>query len=539
MTIYATLEERRAFKALNPMLKSTVFGLLHENDLGLLVNKSKHKRSKKKLEVTQPFDIGCLSTTSGMANYSLVEYTDESSDDEQLTPGIAVAMYTSSTPKKLFAPSARNQEIASPIRMPTATAISSNVTLNISATETSRNLSNQEPLVWSAAAKSSKCAIEISEAGPSTNVNESAPAIPPITTNQEPLVWSAAATSSKDAIATILVNDDDETPKTAPKKSRTPYRLSNEDAGVFVHEQVKFLLNFYTVDLNAKRNGPPLSQQTKDKLVERLYCFLFFCKRISNKLDITLALCNDETLISEYVNYLSKVRELMPNTICAHLTTIINVVKYNHRDDWSALASCKALLTCRSFQRQLGRQARITSRRSKEGICMKPSSQKFYFNHILDTIRNLRAKVFSSTGIKKARHLHDFVMLSMYLRVNPGRSKEIRTLQVFVESVGNEFDVAQFLNKNVIAFKNDKTVSLIEDDYKTVNSTGPRNFDLSEDEMLVYYLHQYNLARPTLLQAKSHNYFFLNTSGDPLYLRIVPVYVYILEIYLNERSQLE
>ena len=132
MTIYATLEERRAFKALNPMLKSTVFGLLHENDLYLLVNESKHKRSKKKLDVTQPFDIGCLSTTSGMANYSLVEYTDESSDDEQLTPGIAVAMYTSSTPKKLFAPSARNQEIASPLRMPTATAISSNVTLNIS-----------------------------------------------------------------------------------------------------------------------------------------------------------------------------------------------------------------------------------------------------------------------------------------------------------------------------------------------------------------------------------------------------------------------
>jgi hypothetical protein len=551
-----TLEERRAFKALNPMLKSTVFGLLHENDLNLLVNESKHKRSKKKLDVTQPFDIGCLSTNSGMANYSLVEYTDESSDDEQLTPGIAVAMYTSSTPKKLFAPSARNQEIASPIRMPTATAISSNVTLNISATETSRNLSNQEPLVWSAAATSSKYAIEISEAGPSTNVNESAPAIPPITTNQEPLVWSAAATSSKyaieiseagpstnvnesapaippittnqepvvwsaaatsskDAIATILVNDDVETPKTAPKKSRTPYRLSNEDAGVFVNEQVKFLLNFYTVDLNAKRIGPPLSQQTKDKLVERLYCFLFFCKRISNKLDLTLALCNDETLISEYVNYLSKVGELMPNTICVHLTTIINVVKYNHCDDWSALASCKALLTCRSFQRQLGREAHITSLSSKEGICMKPSSQKFYFNHILDTIRNLRAKIFSSTGIKKARYLHDFVMLSMYLRVNPGRLKEIRTLQVFVESVGNEFDVAQFLNENVIAFKNDKTVSLIEDDYKTVNSTGPRNSDLSEDEMLVYYLHQYNLARPTLLQAKSHNYFFLNTSGDP------------------------
>jgi hypothetical protein len=140
-------------------------------------------------------------------------------------------------------------------------------------------------------------------------------------TNQEPLVRSAAATCSKDTIAPIIV-DNVETPQTAPKKSRTPYRLSNEEAGAFVNEQVKLLLTFYTVDLNAKRNGPPLGQQTKDKLVERLYCFLFFCKRISNKLDLNLALCNDETLISEYVNYLSKVRELMPNTICAHLTTI-------------------------------------------------------------------------------------------------------------------------------------------------------------------------------------------------------------------------
>ena len=211
--------------------------------------------------------------TSGMANYSLVEYTDESSDDEQLTPGIAVAMHTLFPPKKFFASSAHNHKIASSICMPIQ-YVSSNVTLNISATETSRNLSNSEPLVSSAAAISSKGAIEIVEAGPSTDVNESAPAIPPMI-NSEPLVWSAAATSSN---ATILVNDDVETPQTAPKKSRTLYRLSNEEAGVFVNEQVKLLLNFYTVDLNAKRNGPP-SSQTKDKLVERL-CFLFFCKRI-------------------------------------------------------------------------------------------------------------------------------------------------------------------------------------------------------------------------------------------------------------------
>ncbi len=74
--------------------------------------------------MTQPFDIGCLSTPTGMTNYNLVEYTDESSDDEQLTPGIAVAIDTSSPP---------NHKVASPIRMPIVTAVSSNVMLNISA----------------------------------------------------------------------------------------------------------------------------------------------------------------------------------------------------------------------------------------------------------------------------------------------------------------------------------------------------------------------------------------------------------------------
>jgi hypothetical protein len=99
-------------------------------------------------------------------------------------------MDTSSPPKKIFASSARDHKIASPVRMPIATAVSSNVTLNISATETSRNLSNSEPLVWSAAATSSKGAIEIAEPGQSTDINESAPAIPPMT-NSEPPVWSS------------------------------------------------------------------------------------------------------------------------------------------------------------------------------------------------------------------------------------------------------------------------------------------------------------------------------------------------------------
>jgi hypothetical protein len=51
---------------------------------------------------------------------------------------------------------------------------------------------------------------------------------------------------------------------------------------------------------------------------------------------VTLDIFNTNTLICEYVDYLSKVRKLMPNTITVHLTCII-VIKYNFREDWSAL----------------------------------------------------------------------------------------------------------------------------------------------------------------------------------------------------------
>ena len=51
MTIFAMLEKRRAFKPLNPKPKSMVFGLLHQNNLNLLVNDSIHKHSKKRFAI--------------------------------------------------------------------------------------------------------------------------------------------------------------------------------------------------------------------------------------------------------------------------------------------------------------------------------------------------------------------------------------------------------------------------------------------------------------------------------------------------------
>ena len=178
---------------------------------------------------------------------------------------------------------------------------------------------------------------------------------------------------------------------------------------------------------------------------------------------------------------------------------------------------------------------------------MKKSLQQFFFNPILDTIRNLGAKIYETSDVQKARHLHDFVMLAMYLRVNPDRSKEIRTLQVFVESDDNSFDPTSFIHTNVIVFRKDKTVSLVENDFKTVQSTCPRNINLSDDQDLVYYLHQCNIARGQSPAGQNRTpTFFSIVRGSPLIsivrgspLKTVPVYASIWAICLGEKFRYE
>jgi hypothetical protein len=124
----------------------------------------------------------------------------------------------------------------------------------------------------------------------------------------------------------------------------TYYKLSKEEAGEIINSEVTELCQFYTIELNPKWNGPPFAKQTLDKLVERILCFLYFCMHHKNIPVVTLDIFKLNTLMCEYVDYLSKVRKLMLNTITAHLTCIINVLKYNCCEDWRS---------CRSYQRQL------------------------------------------------------------------------------------------------------------------------------------------------------------------------------------------
>ena len=147
-----------------------------------------------------------------------------------------------------------------------------------------------------------------------------------------------------------------------------------------------------------------------------------------------------EAVYSDYVAYLSKSRKLMPSTISSHPSVAINVVKYNYRDDPVSPHYCSPILTYRKVQRQLTRQARLFSKRAYKGLTGK-SPQRFHLAYVLETLRNLHEKYLEAGGVAKARFLHNFGLISTYLRTMPGRNSEIQSLKLLIASETYPFEV--------------------------------------------------------------------------------------------------
>ena len=251
------------------------------------------------------------------------------------------------------------------------------------------------------------------------------------------------------------------------------------------------------------------------KLVDRVLCFMYFAKHHKNITTLSLSIFNSEAVVSDYVAYLSKSRKLMPSTISSHLSVAINVIKYNYRDDPVSSHCCSQILAHRRVQRQLTRQARLFSKRAKEGLTTK-SSQQFRLAYVLETLRNLRQKYLESKGVAKARFLHDFVVISTYLRAMPGRSSEIQSLKLLIASETEPFDLETNSRDNFIVFEGDNRVFLIQNVHKKVQFQGPIKLDVSDDLELLEYLHTYvRSARPKLLQGQSNDHFFMNSHGIP------------------------
>lgn len=300
-------------------------------------------------------------------------------------------------------------------------------------------------------------------------------------------------------------------------KRRSTSILSLEDAPEQLRTEIKSLRRYYETVLNPARPSPPFSKITTDKMIERLMGFMFYCRNVEQTKNLSLSLFSDANLYTKYIKYITEVRKLKPSTVVNFLSVAINVVKYNvkTRDPGADPEKAPEIHSYRSYQRHFQRESYLLAKCEKEGLTKK-SSQQFYFAHVLETLRNLRDKYFESSGIHKARHLHNFVLLALYMRAMPGRSKEIRSLQLYLESEKREpFNFCNFKSGNFIVFEHGQNIYIVQSEFKTAKSTGPVKTNLSDDSDLVHFLQLFVKARPSLMLGKSHDYFFLNTYGEP------------------------
>jgi uncharacterized oligopeptide transporter (OPT) family protein len=191
--------------------------------------------------------------------------------------------------------------------------------------------------------------------------------------------------------------------------------------------EIDGLSDFYTLTVNPLRTCSAFSASTMRKFLERVKCFLNFCriKYPKRKLDFTFV--NDVDIVQAYITYQLDVRQLNISTVVQTITALINLAKYIHRAS-EDIDSCIQLVRLKNVHRQLSQRQQSYRLATKAGLCGNKTST-FMFQHLLDTIKSLREKIDSYRGSPRhTRILHDIVLIWLYFMSMCGCLKEMRTL---------------------------------------------------------------------------------------------------------------
>ena len=292
--------------------------------------------------------------------------------------------------------------------------------------------------------------------------------------------------------------------------------LKSEDTCPELQLQLNKLREFYSSSVNPLRKCSAFSPSTLSKFLERVKCFLNFCrvKHTERKLDLTLV--DDVDIVQSYTTYQIEERKLNISTVVRTITALINICKFVHRDS-EDVESCVHLVHLKNVQRQLSQRQQSYNLAAKAGLCPDNKTPSFMFHHLLETIKILKEKVDTCRGSPgHTRILHDFVMVALYVTTMCGRSKELRTLQLFNESEeGKEFKFnwRQKCNVFVVSAGLDKKFTLYENDFKNLKTHGPSKFELDNSMWLIPYVKEYVRKRQDLLNGKSHSFMFMTATG--------------------------
>ena len=280
-----------------------------------------------------------------------------------------------------------------------------------------------------------------------------------------------------------------------------------------VIKEVKAMKEFYISACNFRRRSPRMTASTWAKNLERLVTFWSFCLDEFNRKP-TMALVDDMTMVESFVKHLQSHRSVKNTTCARYIHALIVTSKFIHADQSRKnYEEVDSVCHLRALQGQLERAGKVFDEK-------RAPSVKLFWPQYQELVRSLHSKYEEATGVVKARLHMDFTMLLLFA-VNPGRSKELRTLCLLRDVEENAIQEAANrlpVGDNAIIFSKNGPVWLVEKGYKTLSKHGPNvvEFD-SEFQFLTYHLREYcSVSRPKLLPRKDlHDYFFVNKHGMP------------------------
>ena len=269
------------------------------------------------------------------------------------------------------------------------------------------------------------------------------------------------------------------------------------------------LKNFYSRDINLRREGSALQESTLSKMVERISAFFWFAKRVKG-IEPSLSLCGDPSTIQEFIQFATEKRKIKAVTASRYISAFLNAVKFlNAQAGERGAIGESSMAQMRSLQRQLEALAR--KERLFKQAATPLAERKIVYPEILELCRELKWQVQELTGLERARCAMDLCLLLMYCAANPGRAKEFVTLRLYAGQTTEDLR-----DQNFICFGEDGSVVLLEGDYKTKYAYGPSRTDLTQLPFLTYYIDLYRQKfRPQLLMGNAHDFFFVAKNGAP------------------------
>ena len=428
-----TEQEREFFKAKIPTL-SGAFGAMSSTDLQRLLEYSGHKKSVI-LEHVKSSTLQSFPTTAGepseICKQSEILECGDSSSSELVPPAIPVIVPTDNFIDNATEVIKVNEIAGLNLQSNMDT---SNINLNrecivIDDNPVDGRVSAPELM----SDKATKPDREVGKHGSKQMSNtKTEPITPPtsstaksdtdVTISEEPIDTTVNESSDGDVDLQAI------SPKNKGGNPQIRYSLQEDKMTPRLKEELKNFEHFYSADINASRSSCSLAESSMQKLKEQALCFLGFVHHSHPTKMLSLTLAMNSELIEEFVHFLTKSRKLMASTVARSLSSIVNIIKFLRQND-ADVEVLPEVIAIRNMQHQLSREETITRKRKREGFT-STAGERLLFSHILDVLRQLREQFHNTSGISSSRHLHDFTMLSLYIRALPGRCKELRTLRL-------------------------------------------------------------------------------------------------------------